>query len=124
MKDSITAFFMVSTFIIFMYEAVMQGTVYGQDNSTDSVTVTSTLKFSTEKVRAMWYMCATQFQMVAPTIPQIERVRLCDCYVDHMRSTFTPEQVIVLTPEESRELGLKMNIICPSQAQFFIKEVT
>jgi len=124
MKDSITAFFMVSTFIIFMYAAVMQGTVYGQDNSTDSVTVTSTLKFSTEKVRAMWYMCATQFQMVAPTIPQIERVRLCDCYVDHMRSTFTPEQVIVLTPEESRELGLKMNIICPTQAQSFNLEAT
>ena len=82
------------------------------------------LKFSTEKVRAMWYMCATQFQMAAPTIPQIERVRLCDCYVDHMRTTFTPEQVIALTSEQSRELGLKMNIICPSQAQFFIQEVT
>ena len=77
------------------------------------------LKFSTEKVRAMWFMCATQFQMVAPTIPQVERVRLCDCYVDHMRTTFTPEQVIALTPEQSRELGLKMNIICPTQAQGF-----
>ena len=79
------------------------------------------VKFSTEKIRAMWFMCATQFQMVAPTIPQIERVRLCDCYVDHMRTTFTPEQVKVLTSEESRELGLKMNIICPTQAQFFIQ---
>ena len=79
------------------------------------------LKFSTEKVRAMWFMCATQFQMAAPTIPQVERVRLCDCYVDHMRTTFTPEQVIALSPEQSRELGLKMNIICPTQAQFFIQ---
>ena len=82
------------------------------------------LKFSTEKVRAMWYMCATQFQMVAPTIPQIERVRLCDCYVDHMRTTFTPEQVIALTSEQSRELGMKMNIICPTQVPFTIKEAT
>jgi len=113
MKDSITAFFLLSTFTIFMYAAVMQGTVYGQDNST--------LKFSTEKVRAMWFVCSTQFQMVAPNIPQIERVRLCDCYVDHMRSTFTPEQVEALSPKESRELGLKMNIICPTQAQFFIQ---
>ena len=80
------------------------------------------LKFSTEKVRAMWFMCATQFQMAAPTIPQVERVRLCDCYVDHMRSTFTPEQVIELTPEQSRELGLKMNIICPTQMPFTVKE--
>ena len=105
---------MIFTFTIFVYASVIQGTAHGKDE----------LKFSTEKVRAMWYMCATQFQMAAPTIPQIERVRLCDCYVDHMRTTFTPEQVIALTSEQSRELGLKMNIICPTQAQFFIKEVT
>ena len=82
------------------------------------------VKFSTEKIRAMWFMCATQFQMVAPTIPQIERVRLCDCYVDHMRSTFTPKQVEALTAEQSRELGMKMNIICPTQIPFTIKEAT
>ena len=113
MKDSITAFFLLSTFIIFIYAAVMQGTVYGQDNST--------LKFSTEKVRVMWHMCSAQFQVVVPNIPQKERVRLCDCYVDHMRSTFTPEQVKAITPEQSKELGMKMNIICPTQAQFFIQ---
>ena len=82
------------------------------------------VKFSTEKIRAMWFMCATQFQMVAPTIPQIERVRLCDCYVDHMRSTFTPEQVEAMTPEQSRELGMKMNIICPTQMPFTIEKTT
>ena len=69
------------------------------------------LKFPTEEVRAMWYMCSTQFQMVAPHIAQAERVRLCDCYVDHMRNTFTPKQVKVLTPEQAKELGMKMNII-------------
>ena len=89
----------------------MQGTAHGKDE----------LKFSTEKLRSMWYMCSTQFQMVAPTIPQAERVRLCDCYVDHMRSTFTPEQVLALTPEQSRELGMKMNIICPTQQPFSFK---
>ena len=82
------------------------------------------LKFPTEEVRAMWYICSTQFQMVAPTIPQIERVRLCDCYVDHMRSTFTPKQVEAFTPEQSRELGMKMNIICPTQIPFTIQETT
>ena len=114
MKDSITTFFLLSTFTIFMYVAVLQGIAQGKEVP----------QFSTEKVRAMWFMCATQFQMAAPTIPQIERVRLCDCYVDHMRTTFTPEQVIVLTPEQSRELGLKMNIICPTQAQSFNLEAT
>ena len=114
MKDFITSFFLLSTFIIFIYAAVMQGTVYGKDE----------LKFSTEKVRAMYYICSTQFQMVAPTIPQLERIRLCDCYVDHMRTTFTPEQVEDMTSEQSRELGMKMNIICPTQMPFTIKEAT
>ena len=114
MKEHTLHFFILFTFVIFMYGAVMQGTAHGKEE----------IRFSTEKVRAMWYMCATQFKMVAPTIPQIERVRLCDCYVDHMRTTFTPEQVLALTSEQSRELGLKMNIICPTQAQFFIQEIT
>ena len=82
------------------------------------------LKFSTEEVRSMWYICSTQFQMVAPTIPQLERIRLCDCYVDHMRTTFTQKQVEALTPEQSRELGMKMNIICPTQQPFNFKEAT
>ena len=114
MKDSITAFFLLSTFTLFIYAEVMQGIAYGKDE----------LKFSTEKVRAMWYICSTQFAMVAPNIPQLERVRLCDCYVDHMRSTFTPEQVEAMTPEQSRELGLKMNIICPIQEPFVIQQST
>ena len=83
-----------------------------------------TLKFPTEEVRAMWYMCSTQFQMVAPHIAQAERVRLCDCYVDHMRDTFTPKQVEALTPEQAKELGIKMNIICPTQQPFSIKRGT
>ena len=82
------------------------------------------LKFPTEEVRSMWYICATQFQIVAPNIPQVERIKLCDCYVDHMRTTFSPNQVKTFTPEESKELGLKMNIICPTQSPFTIKEAT
>ena len=114
MKEHTLHFIMLCTFVIFMYASVMQGTAYGKDE----------LKFSTEKVRAMWYICSTQFQMVAPNIPQLERVRLCDCYVDHMRTTFTPEQVQAMTPEQSRELGMKMNIICPTQLPFTIKKST
>ena len=114
MKEHTLHFIILCTFAIFMYASVMQGTAYGKDE----------LKFSTEKVRAMWYICSTQFQMVAPNIPQLERVRLCDCYVDHMRTTFTPEQVEAMTPEQSRELGMKMNIICPTQLPFTIKKST
>ena len=111
MKEHIVYFILLCLFTIFLYAGYMQATVYGKDK----------LKFSTEEVRSMWYICSTQFQMVAPTIPQLERIRLCDCYVDHMRTTFTPVQVEALTPEQSRELGLKMNIICPTQAEFFIQ---
>ena len=111
MKEHTLHLLMLCLFSIFMYGAVMQGTAYGKEIP----------QFSTEKVRSMWYVCSTQFQMVAPSIPQRERVRLCDCYVDHMRSTFTPEQVQALTPEQSRELGMKMNIICPTEQPFSFK---
>ena len=114
MKDHILHFIMLLLLAIFMYGAVIQGTAYGKE----------AIKFSTEKVRAMWYMCSTQFQMVAPHIDQPERVRLCDCYVDHMRTTFTPSQVLALTSEQSKELGMKMNIICPTQASLTLKEAT
>ena len=114
MKEHIVYFILLCLFTIFLYAGYMQATVYGKDK----------LKFSTEEVRSMWYICSTQFQMAAPTIPQLERIRLCDCYVDHMRSTFTPPQVKAFTPEQSRELGLKMNIICPTQMPFTIKEAT
>jgi hypothetical protein len=82
------------------------------------------LKFSTDKVRSIWQICSNQFQTLAPNIPQLERIRLCDCYVDHMRSTFTPKQVEALSLEQTKELGKKMNIICPVQIPFTIKEFT
>ena len=114
MKEHIVYFILLCMFTIFLYAGYMQATVYGKDK----------LKFSTEEVRSMWYICSTQFQMIAPTIPQLERIRLCDCYVDHMRSTFTPKQVEALTSEQSRELGMKMNIICPIQEPFTIEKTT
>ena len=114
MKEHTLHCFILFTFIIFVYGVILQGTAHGKEE----------IKFSTEKVRAMWYMCSTQFQMVAPHIAQGKRVRLCDCYVDHMRSTFTPKQVEALSLEQTKELGKKMNIICPVQIPFTIKQST
>ena len=114
MKEHILHFFMLFTFVIFVYASVTHSTAHGKE----------AIQFSTDKIRAMWYMCSTQFQRVAPHIDQPERVRLCDCYVDHMRNTFTPEQVEALTPEQSKELGMKMNLICPTDQPFTIKEAT
>ena len=77
------------------------------------------VKFATENIRAMWFMCATQFQMVAPTIPQIERVRLCDCYVDHIRNNYTSEQIMTnnsssmgMTQEGYRRLSKELKNEC------------
>ena len=44
--------------------------------------------------------------------------------VDYMRNTYTSEQVKALTSEEIVKLGIKMNIICPTQAEFFIQKIT
>ena len=80
------------------------------------------LKFETLKIREMWYICSTKFQEVAPYLSQVERVLLCDCYVDHMRKTYTPQEVINLSPEESKKLGLSLRTTCPASINFSTKE--
>jgi len=84
----------------------------------------STLKFSTEKVRGMWFVCATQFQVVAPNIPQLERVRLCDCYVDHIRANYTSEQIVTngnnsmrMSQKEYNKLSKELKSICNPNTQ-------
>ena len=114
MKEHTLHFFMLFTFIIFVYASVMQGTVYGKE----------TTKFSTQQVRELWQICATSFRNINPGIGQNIYFPVCDCYVDHMRSTFTPKQVEALSLEQTKELGKKMNIICPVQLPFTIKEFT
>ena len=73
----------------------------------------SKLKFPTQNIREMWWACALEFRKIVPTMTEQTRVYLCDCYTDHMRKTFTPEQVRALTKEQSRTLGLSMRERCP-----------
>jgi hypothetical protein len=39
-----------------------------------------------------------------------------------MRTAYTPEQVLALTPEQSKVIGLAMKTICPIQSPFTTKE--
>ena len=90
MKDHTLHFFMLCTFIIFMYASVMQGTVYGQDNST--------LKFSTKQTRELWQICATSFRNLNPGLGPNVYFPVCDCYVDFIRSNHTPKEVMSDSP--------------------------
>ena len=73
----------------------------------------SKLKFPTKNIREMWWSCSPEFRKLMPTIREQTRVYLCDCYTDHMRKTYTPEQVKALTKEQARPLGLRMRERCP-----------
>jgi hypothetical protein len=71
------------------------------------------LKFPTQDIREMWWACSLEFRRLMPTLTEQTRVYLCDCYTDHMRKTYTPEQVKALTKEQARTLGLRMRERCP-----------
>ena len=73
----------------------------------------STLKFPTQNIREMWWACSTEFRKLMPTMTEQTRVYLCDCYTDHMRKTYTTEQVKALTKEQARTLGFRMRQRCP-----------
>ena len=71
------------------------------------------LKFNTQEVREMWYSCAAEFRIIMPSMPEQIRMYLCDCYSDHMRQKYTPDQVKSLTKAQLKKLGLSMRKTCP-----------
>ena len=103
MKEHTLYFILLCLVTIVVYAGYMQATAYGQEK----------LKFNTQEVREMWYACSTEFQKITPYMPEVIRIHLCDCYSDHMRKKFTPDQVKGLTKEQSRELGESMKLLCP-----------
>ena len=73
----------------------------------------SALKFPTQNIREMWWSCSTEFRKLMPTLTEQTRIYLCDCYTDHMRKTYTTEQVKAMTQEQARTLGFRMRQRCP-----------
>ena len=71
------------------------------------------LEFSTQDIREMWWACSLKFRNLMPTVREQTIIYLCDCYTDHMRKTYTTEQVKALTKEQARILGESMKEKCP-----------
>ena len=73
----------------------------------------SAFKFPTKNIREMWWACSLEFRKIRPNMREDSRVHLCDCYTDYMRKNYTPEEVLSMTQEQARTLGLRMRRICP-----------
>jgi len=70
-------------------------------------------KFSTRQVRELWQVCSISFRNLNPGIGQDIYFPVCDCYMDHIRTNYTPEQVMDnMTKEEYSKLSQDLRKIC------------
>ena len=73
----------------------------------------SELEYSTEQIREMWQACSYNFQVKFPQITKIIRRPLCDCYMDHLRKTYSSQRVKTLSDNELMAIGLEVAGVCP-----------
>ena len=57
------------------------------------------------KLRQMWAICSHTWKQKSPFTHPYVVSRMCDCYVDKMRSTYLLEEVDKLSDNESRAMG-------------------
>ena len=70
-------------------------------------------KFSTQQVRELWQMCSISFRTKYPGINEKMYFPVCDCYVDHMRSSYTSKQITDnMTCEEQTTLTEELKVKC------------
>ena len=75
-------------------------------------------KFSTKQVRELWQICSISFRAQHPSLRQDVYFPICDCYLDHMRGNYTPEQVIDnMTKEDQAKLTQELKVECNSKIQ-------
>ena len=72
----------------------------------------SGLGYSTEQIRGMWQSCSYFLQEEYPQIPGKIRIPLCDCYMDHLRKTYSSQRVKTLSDNESMAIGLEVAGVC------------
>jgi len=82
---------------------VVGSTIWAQDIATKF-----NGNFPTKQVRELWQVCSFTFQQRQPEIPQPLRWEMCDCYVDVIRRTMTPEESLNITPEQAKKLTLEL----------------
>ena len=63
------------------------------------------VKFSTKQTRELWEFCSKSFRTHRPEITQDVYFPVCDCYVDHIRSSYEPEVLENMKPEEVKKLS-------------------
>ena len=72
----------------------------------------SELEYSTEQIRGMWQSCSYFLQEEYPQIPGKIRIPLCDCYMDHLRKTYSSLRVKTLSDNESMAIGSEIAGVC------------
>ena len=102
MKEHTLNFILVCLLAICIYAGYMQATVYGQEK----------LKFNTQKTRELWQVCSVSFRNKHPGIPIHVYYPVCDCYVDHIRSSYEPEVLENMKPEEVKKLSDELKNEC------------
>ena len=89
---------------------VVGNVVLAQDNATKF-----NGNFPTGQIRNLWQVCSIQFQERQPQIPQPLRWDVCDCYVDVIRESLSPEEISKLDFEEAKKLTIKLIEQCNGQ---------
>ena len=70
-------------------------------------------KYSTQQVRELWQVCSISFRSHNPGLGQDVYFPVCDCYLDHIRGNYTPEEVIDnMTKEGQAKLTQELKIKC------------
>ena len=81
------------------------------------------LKFSTKQTRELWQICSASFRNLNPTMGPNIYYPVCDCYVDHIRVNYTPEQVMTsdnsmgMTQEGYSKLSQELRDTCNPQIE-------
>jgi len=76
------------------------------------------LKFSTKQTRELWQICSASFRNLNPSMGPNIYYPVCDCYVDHIRNNYTPEQVMTsdnsmgMTQEGYSKLSQELRDTC------------
>ena len=82
---------------------VVGNVTWAQDNATKF-----NGNYPTKQVRKLWQVCSFTFLQRQPEIPQPLRWEMCDCYVDVIRETMTPEESLDTSPEQAKKLTLEL----------------
>jgi len=64
--------------------------------------------FPTGQIRNLWQVCSLSWQANHPQLPQPIRWDVCDCYVDVIRETLTPEKLSKLSYKQAKEVTVTL----------------